>query len=205
MRNNNSFVGKLLLITVFACALMSCVSKGQQTQFYTLLPSQEKTDIPFDNNLARVSVGVGPIVLPEYIQKSSIVSFTSNNGVRVAGYHAWAGDLESNITRVLISDTGNVLNLNSVVGFPWDVRLRPDYQVRLNFLAFGGIRGEQVQITVQWSLIDTLTKNLVRSGTQRHSEKLLSESVSDYVQGLNEALNRIAFSISENIAKEIKN
>lgn len=196
----NKSVFLVLRLACLSCAfilLSSCVSSGPATSYYSLFSSAgEKQAIVNDPDL---SVGVGPITLPEYLENPAIVSLTDTQRVRVAGYHAWAGNFTDSVTRVLADDLSSALGLRRVWAFPWDSRIRPDMQVRVVFDEFAGIRGGEIRLSAKWTL---LSANATKIELIEHvdlKETSNTESVDDYVATLNALLNRLSLSIARRI------
>jgi len=185
----------------FFALLTACSSSGPKTQYYSLFATKDLASSETTINDSRLSFGVGPLTIPEYMDNPSIVSITNNQQVKVSGSHAWAGDLKAAMSRVLADNLARYWQLEKVAAFPWDNRLRPDYQVRLVFDEFGGERGGEVNLRVAWSLLNKTGDQLYL--TKRSSLKLTvtSDSASDYVAALNNLLNQL----SEEIAIVVQN
>ncbi|MBU2986201.1 PqiC family protein [Saccharophagus degradans] len=182
------------LVGASAIALIAgCVSPGPQTQFFSLFPAQSATPIA---NKPQLSLGIGPVVLPEYAERAGVVSFTQGNGLRVAGYHAWAGSLNENIARVLAADISAALKADQIQSFPWDTRTRPDNQLRIVIEQFGGIRGENVKLVARWHQLDLKNKTDAKSGVVRLSVNLNDDAMETYIAGLNELINSFAVALA---------
>lgn len=184
-------VGALSVLAVLLVG--GCVSPGPQTQFFSLFPAASVTPIA---NKPQLSLGVGPVVLPEYAERAGVVSFAEGNGLRVAGYHAWAGSLNENIARVLAADISAALRADQIQSFPWDTRTRPEQQLRIVVQQFGGIRGESVKLVARWHQLDLKNKTDAKSGVVRLSVNLSNDSMEAYIAGLNELVNSLAVALA---------
>lgn len=188
------FIGMLVL------GLSGCVSSGPQTQFFTLFPSDSVTPVTQKDSL---SLGIGPIILPEYAERSGVVSYSSGNKIRVAGYHAWAGSLNENIARVLAADLSLALQADNVQAFPWDTRARPKEQIRIVFEQFGGIRGESVKLVARWQIVSKRSQTEAQApshGVVRLQAELIDSNIETYIAGLNELVNGLAIAIAKELA-----
>ena len=179
----------------------ACMSSGPATTFYSLFATKDVP--PLGVTLDAVSLGVGPIVLPEYLDNPSVVSLTSSQKVKVLGYHAWAGSLKESMVRVASDDISRALALDAVWGFPWDARLQPDYQVRVTVTQFDGVRGGDVILRAKWALINKAGESLVALRAVELTEVTTSESVDDYVAALNRALNQFSLLLANDIVTAI--
>ncbi len=191
------FIGHLCLITAVLVAINGCASSGPATRFYSLFAERDVT--PVEHQLGNVSIGIGPIVLPDYLDNPAVVSVTDSQRVRIAGYHAWAGSLKESMIRVLADNVSQSLSLDGVWGFPWDNRTRPDYQVRIVIEQFDGVRGGEVQLRAKWTVLNKKADKVLRLGAVSLSETTSSDGVDGYVTTLNRLLNGLSGSISESL------
>lgn len=187
------------VVVVFAIfGLVACASSGPATQYFSLFADKHIETI--DTQLKGVAIGIGPIVLPDYLDNPSVVSTTASSRVRIAGYHAWAGDLKESITRVLADDVSRALNLERVWGFPWDTRVRPEYQIRIMVFQFDGVRGGEMALRAKWMLLNQSADKILAVGNEEFNFQTNSESYSDYVKGLNGLLNQFSFALAKTIS-----
>lgn len=190
---------KTIVVLAILLSLYGCASSGPKTKYYSLFPGDYSSA-----NMGSVidaSFGVGPISLPEYVDHVGIVSLTGTNQIAVSGYHAWAGDLSENLSRVIAGNLGSLFNTSSVSAFPWDNRLRPNYQIKILFQEFAGVRGGEVRVKAKWSLLNQRGTEVILTGTEGLREQAQSNSYNDYVATLNRLVNKL----SDNIARDIKN
>ncbi len=186
----------LVLLSVVV-GLTSCASSGPATRYYSLFADSSVKSI--EHSLSNISIGVGPVILPDYIEDPSVVSLTSGQQVRVSGYHAWAGNLKESMTRVLADDISGALSLDAVWGFPWDNRVRPDYQIRVVVEQFDGVRGGQVNLRAKWTLLNKSADKVLSVGSVSLSEVSAGGGIDNYVAALNRLLNRLSMSIAEKL------
>lgn len=186
------------VIAVLLLVLQGCASSGPKTQYYSLFPADySATD---SGSGFKRSIGIGPIDLPEYINHPGIVSLTGTNQISVSGYNAWAGDLAENLSRVIASNLSSQLGAGTVSAFPWDNRLRPDYQIRVTFQELAGVRGGTVKLKAKWTMLDKTGNKVILTGAEDLEEQAPSSSYNDYVA----ALNRLVNSLSDRLAQKIK-
>ena len=178
-------LGSIVTVLVVILGLSACSSSGPKTQYYSLFPgaSSEKNSLKED-----LSVGVGPVILPEFLDNSAIVSVFNQNQVRVSGYHAWAGDLDTAIARVMTDHIASATGLNNISAFPWDSRAKPAYQIRIDIEDFSGELGGEVSLKAKWTLIDQEQRRIVATGREALTENTASNAYPDYVKSLNSLL-----------------
>jgi uncharacterized lipoprotein YmbA len=92
------------------------------------------------------------VVLPQYLDRSVIVTRVSPNRLTLNDGHRWAGSLHSEIMRVLVDNLGSRLHAKEVVLFPWNALIEPDSRFRVEIRSFEGRPGESVTLKAAWSL-----------------------------------------------------
>ena len=65
-----------------------------------------------------LAVGVGPVVIPGYLDHKEIVTAGEANDLILADYHVWAEPLEKAITRVVSKNLSQLLGSPTVAPFP---------------------------------------------------------------------------------------
>jgi uncharacterized lipoprotein YmbA len=65
-----------------------------------------------------LAVGVGPVVIPGYLDHKEIVTAGEANDLTLADYHVWAEPLEKAITRVVSKNLSQLLGSPTVAPFP---------------------------------------------------------------------------------------
>jgi len=194
-----------LLMTVVVLSLVACSSSGPKTSYYTLFANTDPAGASGSYAIEdkSLSIGVGPVVLPEYLGNTSIVSLTPSQKLYVSGTHVWAGDLSEAAVRVLAGDLGQALALEKVWGFPWDNRVRPDYQLRIVVEEFSGVRGGQVNLRVKWTLLNKTGDTMLLSGAEHVQQNTATAGVDDYVAALNVSLHNLSLALAERISEHL--
>lgn len=177
-----------LLLVSLSIVLSACVGKGPKTQYYGLFASSDSAVITSDANTHK-SIGIGPVILPDYLDNPAIVTRTNTQQIRVSGYNAWAGDITNQMTRVITDNLSSTLQNDAVWGFPWDTRSRPDYQVRIVVEEFSGILGQDITLRFKWSVLHTKTQKLIKINRDELTVSSADSSYNSYVKALNTALN----------------
>jgi len=102
--------------------------------------------------LADLAVGIGPITIPETVNRQNIVTPKNSNQLEVAEYHRWSEPLRENISRVMITNLAQRLGLSKLYAYPW-LRTQIDHTVRLDVLQMSGSVGESVYLQVRWQIL----------------------------------------------------
>jgi len=190
----------LLLLAAGVLALAGCMSVADPTKYYVLSPATPREPLPAAS-ASSVAVGVGPVLIPGYLDRVQIVTRDPNDGVSVAMYDRWAEPLESGIAQVLADNLGAQMGSERIAVFPWrgGVARVLDYQVAVVILRFEGWPGRQATLDARWRLVgkDGQEVALKRS--------TLNEPIAEPgYQALVQGMNRLLLSLAREIASEIR-
>jgi uncharacterized lipoprotein YmbA len=145
-------------------------------------------------------IGVGPVELPEHLERPQIVTRIGSNELYLSEFNRWAEPLEENFSNVLAGNLSLLLSTDKVLVYPWIGNLEVKRQVRVNIRQFDGLSGGKVLLKVLWGIKDEDGKFLFpikKSSFSTPAGKGYPEMV--------EAMNRVLGDFSREVAKEIKN
>ncbi len=146
MRRRNSYRGTAALLLAFC--LSAC---GSKQEYYRL--SAEPAAAAQGKN-SSISLGVGPISLPAYIDRSELVFQSGTNEFQIPPNVSWAGSLQASIASVLAGDLQELLGAREVLTFPWPAGRAPHRRVALDIRQFHGISGSDAILDVSWRIED---------------------------------------------------
>ena len=157
---------------LFACALSlalaGCLGSSRPSRFYTLAPLQIRNGqggTPPDATLA-----IGPVEIPESIDRPQIVTRTGANELVVAEFDRWGGSLDSEISGALVATVRDRLASQQIAVAPWRSAILsgvgPSYRAAVSVSRFDGIPGQSVVLQGRWELIGQSGESLgVREAT----------------------------------------
>ncbi len=173
----------------------------QPTHFY-LLRAMERSDsstIESVRNLP-MSLGLGPISLPKYLDRPHIVTRLSAHEIDLAEFHKWGAPLKDNLSHVLMENLSSLLATNQIVEYPWNRSHLPDYQLSLEVMQFDGAKNQEATLRVRWRLAADDGKRVLEEKTSQFSEVISGSNYEDLV----EAMSRMLAAFSQEIADAIK-
>ena len=134
------------LIILLACGAGAC-SRSPMAQYYVLTPHA------FDSAPAEhgPAVGIGPVVLPKYVDRINIVTTAGPQRLRVDEQNVWAEPLDENVTRVLGENLSALLGTDRVHFDPWP-RGAVDYRVSVTVVRLTGALGGEARLDALWSV-----------------------------------------------------
>lgn len=182
-------ISLVLVLSVSAC------SRSPRSNFYTLVPQA----LPPGQALsaAAPSVSVGPVTIPEVVDRPQIIVRVAENRVEVLESHRWAEPLKSEIPRLMAQDLGRMLGSSRVSSYGQSAGADATYRVLVDIARLEAVPGEAATVQALWT---------VRRGSARiKGESLVREKVSGpgYDQ-LVSACGRALAGVSSDIAKAIK-
>jgi uncharacterized protein len=97
-------------------------------------------------------VSVGPITLPELVDRPQLVVRVADNRVDILEMQRWAEPLKSEIPRVIAEDLGRLLGTDRVASYQQHAAAHADCRVLLDIQRFEAVSGEAVSVEARWSL-----------------------------------------------------
>lgn len=115
-------------------------------------------------------IGLGPIKLPEYLDRDEVVTRVGPNRLELSDQNRWAEPLDSNFKRVMAQDLTRSLGTHSITFYPWFGTTRVDYQVRIDVYRFETDPSANAQLVAHWQVLDGSGK-LLYAGDSNLSEQ----------------------------------
>ena len=198
---------------VLFAALWPAVFSGCRTSpppnFYHLTPL---SSVAADGDAVDLSLGVGPVELPPYLDRSQIVTTDGKNLLDLAEFHQWAEPLQGNIRRVLAENLSLLLGTERVAQFPWKRDFEVDYQLLVDVMRFEGtmvseatLVGEEMAssecvLVARWTVQDADGQPVIPATKSRIPGTANGPGYTEMV----EALNRILEQFSRDVADRIR-
>ncbi len=144
-----------LLVALLSLLLAGCIgSPTRPSTFYVLSPDSGAPVAGRESPAAPLSLGLGPVALPDVLDRPQIVTRPDPNRIDLAEYDRWGGDLGKDLSRVLAQNLMGRLNTDAVLLYPWSSSRRPDFEVSIRFFRFDGVLGELAELEGVWRLTD---------------------------------------------------
>lgn len=181
------------VMTIFAVvAVAGCLSPREDPSAFFLLsptPSRVSAVTPID-----VAVGLGPIELPAYLDRSQIVVRLSDNQVALSDADRWAEPLAANLHRTLEENLASLLPGASFVDYPWYAAEAPDHAVAITFRRFEADTAGTVVLEATWKV--TTSGTAAEALATRIEEAATAPDREATVAAQSRALTRLAEEIA---------
>lgn len=186
------------LLTVLAAGLAGC-APTKPTRFYVLDSAAEQ---PIAKSASNMAIGVGPITLPQYLDRPQIVTRVSGNQLELAEFDQWGGDIQDNITRTLATNLSSLLGTDRVSLFPSKNDAPIDYQIQVDVTAFEQAPNGESVLGAFWSVITPADGKVVlmRRSTFRTAAPAATGNGYDAAVA---AMSQNLQSLSQDIAKAV--
>jgi uncharacterized lipoprotein YmbA len=143
---------KTLLLWLGIALLAGCVGKPSRPSEFYVLSVEPPAGTPAASTTAGPAIGLGPVSLPELLDRPQIVTRSADNRVELAEYHRWGGELEPELVRVLAQDLMLRMGSERIAFYPWPVTQTLDYQVSVRVFRFDGDPGDGAVLEGVWRL-----------------------------------------------------
>jgi uncharacterized protein len=203
---------KALLLPYLAGILCTCMitasagcARSPIARFYTL--SSLTDGGPEDRGPSAgggVAVGLGPIDLPEYLDRPQIVTRVSPNEVEFAEFERWAEPLKDNLLRTIAGNLSLLLHTDRVALYPWRAATPVDCQVRIDVIRFDGQLGKSVVLETKWTVSGKAPARALRAGGSTLEEPVEGQSYEALVAAQSRALAGLSRLIAEAV-KAVQN
>jgi uncharacterized protein len=150
----------LVALAVSALALSSCSTPALPRRLYVLTPLTQGEPASRVPGVGDVTIGVGPVEVPQYVNRPEIVTGRDSPVLQSAALAEWAEPLRDGFTRVLAENLSLLLATERVAIFPRQSVI-PEYQVVVNVIQFLGQPGDDVSLVALWGLLGKQGQELV--------------------------------------------
>lgn len=180
-----------------ASLLAACAT--QPTTFYTLSTGSEPRTAP--GAVEGQRIGLGPVVLPPYLDRPEIVTREGPNQVRLAEFHRWAEPLEPLLVRTISGELYALLDAADVIPLPQRRDAPLDRVVEIDIVRLDADQAGQVALDARWWVYDGGGEKLLQSGRSQIAEA--GAPPPDY-DAIVAAMSRAVAAVSRDIATAIR-
>jgi uncharacterized lipoprotein YmbA len=192
-----------LMVIGFCVSVITLPGCGTSapTRFYVLSPmpaSDEGSQVVLDERC--LAIGIGPVTLPQYLERPQIVTRLSSNEMRLADFDQWAEPLKDNFTRVMAENLSALLCADAMAIFPWTGSTPVDYQVQVEVIRLDGALGGEVVMTARWAIMGEDSRKLLYTTTSSYRAPVAaSDDYSTFVAAQSRLLEKYSQDVAEAI------
>jgi uncharacterized lipoprotein YmbA len=187
----------VLLILLGTLGCRALLPKSAKTDFFLLtVPGPSARAAPA---AASPSVMLGPVALPEYLDRPELVTRLASNQVRVEDLELWAEPLRDSFPRTVQENLATLLGGSRVQHLPWSGESPPDLVVSVEVGRFEKTAGGHVELSARWMICDGRGEKCLRRATSL-SYVINGTTTQAAVASMSEALT----ALSREIAGEVQ-
>jgi len=183
--------GRWFLIGALGLVVSGCSSS--QDNFYLLTADGRPAGTGAD---ASKVIGLGPVSLPDYIDRAELVFQSDANRFQVPPDQRWAGDLRENISDVLAINLGRRLSGSRVQEYPWDSISGLSYSVPVTIRQFHAVSGGDAILDVRWEIREGSNGEVLSRGSRLFTEGLSEDGYDGVVAAESRLLAQLAEAIA---------
>ena len=182
-----------------SCILLFALVAGSgcaspRSYFYTLNSAAKPVTTGAD-----YSVSVGPVSVPDAVDRPQIVVRLAPNQVAIDEFHRWASPLQDAIARVVAENLAATLGTPHVTVYSQPTAAGARYRVLVDVLRFESAPGEVATLDAVWTVRSTKDGS-TRSGRTTASEPVPDREFTTLAAAHSRALGRL----SEDLAGAIR-
>ena len=187
----NRLAGAMLAMSI---GMLGACSTPVQERYFVLSP--DDVSGPSGNGTTAV-MGIGPITIPSHLDRSQIVTRSSDNRLVINQFDRWAEPLDENIQRVLIENLDRRLHPQRIETFPWNSRDGVVWQIVVDIGGFERQPDGSVQISARWKIVNFDSGETVVS--ERFSDSMMPRDTT--TEGTVAAMSDLLARLSDSIAR----
>ncbi len=152
-RPSSLLTSSIFILAAFATVAGGCslplTPRPDHSKFFVLSPIAAPAAAA-----SPLTIGLGPITIPEYLQRQEIVTRVAPNRLLLSSNDRWAQGLESNFTQVLAQDLTATLGTTRITTYPWYRTTQIDFQIKVAVYRFEANSKGTVNLTAHWEILD---------------------------------------------------
>ena len=190
----------ILILVVTLLVLCGCLGRSQPTRFYLLHPTlslQTGEEVPAKEGL---KIGVGPVEIPEYLDRPQIVTRVSKSEFQVDEFNQWAESLTYSISTILAENLSNLLATDNLFIYPWLGSTQIDYQIKVDIARFNAIPGGKAVLEAQ----HTIFRGENREDLGRDISSFSRPTDAQNYEAIVSSMSQLLEDFSRKIAQKIK-
>lgn len=194
---------RFIVILILILVLSGCVSipRSPSPRFYRLTPVEQERPGGDFKMASGVIVGIGPIKIPEYLNRPQMVTVDKNRMMIFAQFDRWGEPLDLSILRVLSENLAFSMVGADIEIYPWNMLIPVRLQVVLDVAQIDVDLEKDLVLVVRWSVLDLKNKSLVLSRRTVLKEPVKPSNYSGVAAALSSVLRRLSNEIIRELSQ----
>jgi uncharacterized protein len=189
----------LMGLSLAGCGSFLPKPKPDSSKIFVLFSPIEATERQNSDPSAQISLGVGPVRLPAYLDRREIVMRVAPSRFDLSENDRWAEPLDENLTHVLTQNLSILLGSDQIIPYPWPLDQKPHYRVEIQVLRFESNSAGEAQLSARWAVIDDTGKETPNLKASRLTRRAKEKSPDGSVAALSETVADLSREIAQTV------
>jgi uncharacterized lipoprotein YmbA len=200
----------IICIGLLASFAWGCSGTPNRSNYYLLsaVQNDDAGDIMGPNEDG-VILGIGPVTLPEYVNRFQVITRTSRNEITFSEFERWAEPLKINFIRTFSENLAYLIKTDDIFIYPWLQGTAVEYIVTADVIQFDARLGDSAVLDVRWSLLRGNDREMLVNEKKRFATAVPSSDYAALVAALSASLNEfsreVATAIAQNYRRDHRN
>ncbi len=194
-----------LWITIGLILSMTGCGSSPAAKFYTITALDRNLVTPALIKTGKdITVRIGPVTIPDTLQKPQIVSRTGENMLVLDEFNRWGGDLQSDFQRILGENISILLPTEHIILNQELTPLPVDFQVIVYVREFDGKLGGVVTLNADWTVVHLKSESTGKSEKSLLQENTEGARYQEYVSAQSRLLAKLSHEIANEISRQLQ-
>jgi uncharacterized lipoprotein YmbA len=194
--------GSRLVVLLASVLLMTGCARTPPVAYYQLSAVDSGPAAAGASPIGEATIGLGPVLLPEFLDRPHIVIREGANRLQLAEGHRWAEPLAGNIARVLRENLAARLATERIVHYPWNKGAAVDYQIVVEMIRFESEGYKEAHLAAVWSIQGRKGEILLPQRRSEYNVKATQPDCEGLVQALSQSLALLCLEFAEQVAQK---
>ncbi|MFN0243928.1 MAG: membrane integrity-associated transporter subunit PqiC [Planctomycetota bacterium] len=190
-----------LLVSVVSSGCTLLAPRADPTRFLVLastreLSGEDAARADGTRATSSASLGLGPIRLPEYLERAELMVRTSATELTPSRVGRWAEPFGAMLTRVLADDFVQLLAPERLVVYPWYATDRPQWQVEIDVVRLEPDSKGEVVLLARWSVRELASAGRTFARESRHAHTAERDDPASIAAAMSAVVSRLAQEIA---------
>jgi len=191
------------LTLAIAVLVVGCLGpRADRSRFFTLTPIVATDPEPGHHESADLTLGLGPVVLPGYLDRTPLVRRTADNEIAVSANDRWAEPLGYAFATTLRQNLVVLLGTPRVVLHPWLPASHPALAVEVDVQRFEASGNGDVALAAEWNVRRAADGTVLVARLYRVTEHAEGEGSDEVAAALSRALGGFSREVAAAVRDE---
>lgn len=194
---------RVIACVIFVLTLSGCLamSNSPTPRFYMLKAIDEHQAAQKFKITSDMIIGVGPVSIPEYLNRPQIVTQDKDKMLTFAQFDRWGENLDRALGRLIREDLGVMLPGVTFELFSWNMDIPVKYQVLIDVVQLEGELKKDLFFVAQWSVFNLDKNKMLVIKRSEFRQPINPNNYSGLVGTLSAACASLSSEIAEAVAK----